>query len=216
MNEVLEKARDQGVLIIHAPSSCMEPYKDHPARKRAQAAPTAKNLPRGIGESCTRIPAEEKGKYPIDQSDGGEDDDLQEHEAWHKKLAAMGRNPKAPWKSQHAGLTIRDSDAISDSGVEIWNLLEDRGINNVILVGVHTNMCVLGRPFGLRQMAKNGKNVVLMRDLTDTMYNPKRTPYVSHFEGTRLIIEHIEKYVCPSITSDQIIGGKEFRFKGDK
>src|SRR5260370_15204237 len=85
MNEVLEKARDQGVIIIHAPSSCMEPYKDHPARKRAQAAPRAKNLPKDIGEWCNKIPAEEKGKYPIDQSDGGEDDDLQEHEAWHKK-----------------------------------------------------------------------------------------------------------------------------------
>ena len=35
-------------------------------------------------------------------------------------------------------------------------------------------MCVLGRPFGLRQMAKNGKNVVLMRDMTDTMYNPAK------------------------------------------
>jgi hypothetical protein len=128
----------------------------------------------------------------------------------------MGRNPKAPWKSQHAGLTIRDQDAISDSGVEIWNLLEDRGIHHVLLVGVHTNMCVLGRPFGLRQMAKNGKTVALVRDLTDTMYNPKMKPYVSHFEGTRLIVEHIEKYVCPTITSDQIAGGTEFRFKGDK
>jgi nicotinamidase-related amidase len=216
MNDVLEKARTQGVFIIHAPSDCMEPYKDHPARKRAQAAPRAKNLPKDIGQWCKQIPAEEKGKYPIDQSDGGEDDDLQEHEAWHKKLTAMGRNPKAPWKSQHAGLKIHDTDAISDSGVEIWNLLEDRGISNVILAGVHTNMCVLGRPFGLRQMAKNGKNVVLMRDLTDTMYNPKREPFVSHFEGTRLIIEHIEKYVCPTITSDQILGGKEFRFKGDE
>ena len=127
----------------------------------------------------------------------------------------MGRNPKAPWKSQHAGLTIRDSDAISDSGVEIWNLLESRKINNVILLGVHTNMCVLGRPFGLRQMAKNGKNVVLMRDMTDTMYNPQKAPYVSHFKGTELIVEHIEKYVCPTITSDQIVGGKPFRFKGD-
>src|SRR5262245_29659223 len=28
MNEVLNAARDRGVLIIHAPSSCMEPYKD--------------------------------------------------------------------------------------------------------------------------------------------------------------------------------------------
>jgi len=216
MKEVLEKARGRGLFIIHAPSGCMEPYKDHPARKRAQAAPKAKNLPKDIGQWCNKIPAEDKGKYPIDQSDGGEDDDLKEHEAWHKKLAAMGRNPKAPWKSQHAGLKIHDMDAISDSGVEIWNLLEDRGISNVILVGVHTNMCVLGRPFGLRQMAKNGKHVVLMRDLTDTMYNPKRAPYVSHFEGTRLIIEHIEKYVCPSVTSDQVIGGEAFRFKSDK
>ncbi len=216
MNEVLEKARGQGVFIVHAPSSCMDAYKDHPARKRALAAPAAKVLPKDIDKWCRQIPAEEKGKYPIDQTDGGEDDDLKEHEDWHAKLTAMGRNPKAPWKSQHAGLKIYDQDAISDSGVEIWNLLEERGIDNVILLGVHTNMCVLGRPFGLRQMAKNGKNVVLMRDMTDTMYNPKRSPFVSHFEGTRLIVEHVEKYVCPTITSDQILGGKEFRFMGDQ
>jgi len=38
---------------------------------------------------------------------------------------------------------------------------------------------------------------------------------VSHFKGTELIVEHIEKFVCPTITSDQILGGKPFRFKGD-
>lgn len=216
MNQVIEKGRGLGMLIVHAPSACMDAYKDHPARKRAQAAPAAKNLPEDIGKWCYKIPAEEKGKYPIDQTDGGEDDDPAEHEAWHAKLKAMGRNPKAPWKKQHDGIKIHDEDAISDAGVEIWNLLESRGITNVILVGVHTNMCVLGRPFGLRQMAKNGKKVVLMRDMTDTMYNPKRWPYVSHFKGTELIIEHIEKFVCPTITSDQFLGGQPFRFKGDK
>jgi nicotinamidase-related amidase len=214
--EFLKKARTRGAFIIHAPSSCMAAYQDHPARKRAQAAPAAKNLPKGIDQWCSKIPAEEKGKYPIDQSDGGEDDDAKEHAEWHAKLAAMGRNPKSPWKSQHAGLTIRDEDAVSDSGVEIWNLLDARGIDQVMLVGVHTNMCVLGRPFGLRQLAKNGKNVVLVRDLTDTMYNPKMPPMVSHFEGTRLIVAHIEKFVCPTITSDQLLGGSEFRFAGDQ
>jgi nicotinamidase-related amidase len=216
MEEFLKKARSQGAFIVHAPSSCMAAYKDHVARKRALAAPAAKNLPKGIDQWCSRIPAEEKGEYPIDQSDGGEDDDAKEHAEWHAKLAAMGRNPKAPWKSQHAGLTICDEDAISDSGIEIWNLLEARGIDNVMLVGVHTNMCVLGRPFGLRQLAKNGKNVVLVRDLTDTMYNPKMPPMVSHFEGTRLIVAHIEKFVCPTIASNQLLGGKEFRFVGDR
>ena len=133
-----------------------------------------------------------------------------------KSSKREGRNPRAPWKSQVDVLKIDDHDIISDTGEEIWNLLEQRGIDNVILLGVHTNMCVLGRPFGLRQMAKNGKNVVLMRDMTDTMYNPARAPFVSHFTGTDLIVEHIEKCVCPTITSDQILGGKPFRFSGDK
>jgi nicotinamidase-related amidase/type 1 glutamine amidotransferase len=217
MNAVLETARQQGVTIIHAPSGCMEPYASHPGRKLAQSAPKAANLPEGIGEWCRHIPEEDKGTYPIDQTDGGEDDDPNEHKLWHEKLAALGRNPKAPWKAQLALLRIDDADAISDSGVEIWNLLESRGIRNVVLVGVHTNMCVLGRPFGLRQLSKNGKNVVLMRDMTDTMYNPARAPYVDHFAGTDLIVEHIEKFVCPTITSvdflgQKVTGGKPFQF----
>jgi nicotinamidase-related amidase len=215
MNATIREARERGVLIIHAPSSCMAPYEKTPMRQRAKDAPKAANLPADINQWCRQIPAEAKGKYPIDQSDGGEDDAPDEHAAWAAKLTALGRNPRAPWKSQTDLLTIDERDAISDSGVEIWNLLEARGIPNVILMGVHTNMCVLGRPFGLRQMAKNGKNVVLMRDLTDTMYNPARWPYVSHFQGNELIVEHIEKYVCPTITSDQLLGGKPFRFKGD-
>jgi nicotinamidase-related amidase/type 1 glutamine amidotransferase len=221
MNDVLKSARDRGVLIIHAPSSCMEAYQDHPGRKLAQSAPAANNLPDQISEWCRHIPAEGKGRYPIDQTDGGEDDDLADHARWHEKLAALGRNPKAPWKSQLALLDVKDNDAISDSGVEIWNLLESRGIKNVVLLGVHTNMCVLGRPFGLRQLSKNGKNVVLMRDMTDTMYNPAKWPYVSHYAGTELIVEHIEKFVAPSITSVDFLAGspkyaEPFRFARDK
>ena len=216
MNQLLKTARANGSLIIHAPSSCMDPYKDHPARQRAIDAPKASNLPEGIGQWCYKISQEDGGKYPIDQSDGGEDDDLVEHAQWARMLTSMDRNPKAPWKSQTDLLEMEDQDVISDNGEEIWNVMEQRGIKNVILVGVHTNMCVLGRPFGLRQMAKNGKNVVLMRDLTDTMYNPKMEPHVSHFTGTDLIVEHIEKWVCPTITSDQLLGGSPFRFDKDR
>jgi sialate O-acetylesterase len=216
MNKLLNEARRRGVLIIHAPSSCMSTYKDHPARRRALRTPRGKSLPRDIGKWCRSIPAEEKGKYPIDQADGGEDDDPAEHKAWAAKLEGMGRNPRAPWKSQIDVLKIDNADVISDSGEEIWSVLEHGKVDNVILVGVHTNMCVLGRPFGLRQMARNGKKVVLMRDMTDTMYNPARAPFVSHFTGTDLIVEHIEKWVCPTVTSDQILGGKPFRFAGDR
>ena len=85
-------------------------------------------------------------------------------------------------------------------------------MDNVILMGVHVNMCASGRPFDLRQFARNGKHVVLMRDLADPMYNPARWPFVSHVRGTELFIQHAEKHICPTVTSDQILAGKPFEF----
>lgn len=215
MNEFVKRARSAGVLIIHAPSSCLAPYENTAARRRAKEAPKATNLPKDIANWCDRIPSEEAGKYPIDQSDGGCDTDEEPQKAWAEHLKSMGRNPGAPWLRQIDVLEIRDEDAVSDSGVEIWNLMAARGIRNVLLLGVHTNMCVLGRPFGLRQMAKNGRQVLLVRDMTDTMYNPRSWPHVDHFTGTDLIIEHIEKYVCATTTSVALLGGRPFRFQGD-
>jgi hypothetical protein len=73
-----------------------------------------------------------------------------------------------------------------------------------VMMGVHTNMCVLGRPFGIRQMVRLGKHVVLARDLTDAMYDPRQPPFVSHARGTELVVEHIERYWCPSILSEDL------------
>ena len=216
LDAVVTHVRELGGTIIHAPSGCMPAYQGHPARNRAVQTPLAARLPDEINAWCSRIPSEERQIYPIDQSDGGEDDDPDEHAEWAKKLESMGRNPRQPWQRQSDLITIdADRDYISDRGDEIWSVLEKRGIRNVILTGVHVNMCVLGRPFGLRQMARNGMNVVLMRDMTDAMYNPQRWPYVSHFTGNDLIIAHIERLVCPTVTSDQILGGTPFRFSLD-
>ena len=79
-----------------------------------------------------------------------------------------------------------------------------RSIENLLIMGVHTNMCVLHRSFGIKQMVRWGMNVALFRDLTDTMYNPARSPYVSHDEGTRLVVEFIEKFWCPTLLSDDL------------
>ncbi|MCA9178264.1 MAG: isochorismatase family protein [Planctomycetales bacterium] len=217
LDALLSFARDRGMTVIHSPSDCMDAYQNHPARKRASEAPAAGNAPPEIAHWCSRIPAEEQAAYPIDQSDGGDDDDPKEHAQWAEHLRQLGRNVGTPWKAQTELLTIdADRDYITDRGDEVWNVLQQRGVKNVILTGVHTNMCVLGRPFGLRQMARNGMHVTLVRDLTDTMYNPARWPYVRHFAGTDLVIEHIERFVCPTITSDQLLGGDEFRFSGDR
>jgi type 1 glutamine amidotransferase/nicotinamidase-related amidase len=203
MNEAVSKAREKGVFIIHAPSGTIGHYDGHSARKRAQNAPKTET-PKDISKWCTiKAELEKKFEYPIDQSDGGCDCETK-------------CKQRSAWSSQIDTIEIKDEDAISDSGVEIWSLLEQRGIENVILMGVHTNMCVLGRPFGLRNMARYGKTVVLVRDLTDTMYNSQKRPFVNHFTGTDLIVEHIEKFVCPTITSTPLTGKPRFDFKNDK
>ena len=216
IDALARELRSRGATIIHAPSDCMETYKDHPARQRAAGVKIREATPETIASWCDRIPAEEAAAYPLDQAGSTEDDDPQQHAQWQETLAAVGRNPALPWKSQTPAIAIdSDRDFISDKGREVWNILEDRGIKNCLLVGVHTNMCVLGRPFGLRQLSQHGKNVALVRDLTDTMYDPKAWPYVSHFSGTDLIVDHIERYVSPTLTSDQILGGVPVHFRHD-
>ena len=218
MAAVVEAARQQGVLIIHAPSDCMEHYKDHPARQRAMQAPVAASHPPKITQWLHWKNAdEEKAGYPIDASDGGCDDTPEEAAAWKAELARQGRTSGSwPWRAEHPAVRIDgERDVISDKGDEIWNMMEARGIRNVLFAGVHTNMCVCGRPFGLRQMANNGKNIVLLRDLTDTMYNPARPPFVSHYRGTELMLAHIEQRICPTALSSEVLGGDAFTFPRD-
>lgn len=183
---VLRAARARGITIIHAPSECMDFYKDKRQRQRMAELPKVKpHKPRDILES----------PLPIDDSDGGCDDE---------KPAKETR----AWTREHPAITIAAGDFISDDGREVYNLLRKRGIKTLLVCGVHTNMCVLGRSFGIRQMTRWGVPCILIRDLTDAMYNPKKRPFVPHDEGTELVIQHIEKYLCPSILSKDLLGGK--------
>jgi hypothetical protein len=207
LNEVLRKARARGVLIIHAPSTVTSSYKDTPQRRRAREAPASPTpVPLATaqrwGTAWCWPDGGREGVLPVDDSEMGCDCDVK-------------CTIRDAWTRQIASIEIAEPDAITDDGQEVWNLLASRGIDNVILCGVHLNMCVLGRPFGIRQMTRLGKNVALMRDMTDTMYNHERPPGVDHFTGTDLVVEHVERYWCPSFTSADITGSAPFRFRHD-
>jgi nicotinamidase-related amidase len=208
MNEMIVAARAKGVFIIHAPSSVTAFYKDTPQRKLALQAPMAKTpVPLATAERwgttwCWADPKHEL-VLPIDDSDMG------------CSCKGVKCTVREAWTRQIATISLAEGDALTDGGQEVWNLLTERHIDHVILCGVHLNMCVLGRPFAIRQMVYLGKNVALMRDMTDTMYNPERPPGVDHFTGTDLVVEHVEKYWCPTFTSTDITGKPAFRFKED-
>lgn len=208
MNEVIKAARRRGVFIIHAPSTTVDFYKDTPQRKLAMnamftktAAPLA-TVERWGTAWCFPDPKRES-ELPVDDTDMGCD-------------CAEKCEIVPPWKRQIKTIDIEEGDAITDNGQETFNLLSERQIDNVMIMGVHLNMCVLGRPFAIRQLVTQGKNVLLIRDMTDTMYNSKMKPFVNHFEGTDLVVAHVERHWCPSILSSDIVGGKPFRFSEDK
>ena len=200
INNVLKIARDKGVLIVHSPSDVVNYYDETPQRILGK-----KYMDRKLSDllSNEKLDSEMEAVWPIDQSDEG--CDCKEKCRVH-----------SPWTRQHEAIEIMNGDAISDSGLEITGLFKNKGISNVILMGVHVNMCVVGRSFGLRNMVRLGKNVVLMRDLTDAMYNPDMAPKVSHFTGNSLMFEYIETYIAPSIVSTDFTGEKQFRFKDDR
>jgi nicotinamidase-related amidase len=180
MAPVVDRARARGVQIIHSPSDVMDFYANAPQRQRilkiAQVVPPP-DLP------LTDPP------LPIDDSQGGCDTPDKFYKAWTR---------------QHAALRMAPEDVISDKGREIYSFLKEKGIKNLLIMGVHTNMCVMNRTFAIKQMTKWGLRCVLVRDLTDAMYDPKTRPFVSHDEGTQLVIQHIEKYWCPTALSSDL------------
>ena len=192
MNQVVSAARSLGVMIIHAPSDTMKFYEGTPWRQRMRTAAMAAS-PFPIINRCPRVPEEERD-FPIDDSAGGCDDPIMKQET----------GPPYPWSREHPAIDIVGFDGVSESGQEIYNFCKQEGIDKVVLMGVHTNICILNRGFGARQMTRLGFEVVLARDLTDAMYDPRTRPFVSHARGTELVIEHIERMWCPSILSEDL------------
>ena len=133
MDPVLRQARRTHVLVIHAPSETMDFYKGYPQRRMILGV---------TGFPHTESLVLPDPPLPIDDSDGGCD--------------TRGDKEHAVWKRENPLLSIGAEDAISDNGNEIYNLLRQRNIHTLFIMGVHANMCILNRSFAIKQMTKWG------------------------------------------------------------
>ncbi|MDR1485301.1 MAG: isochorismatase family protein [Planctomycetaceae bacterium] len=222
MNMVFDKARAKGILIIFAPSShdIDKHYSDLPARKTSAKYRHGFGNPRhwdfwvhGRGgeneHSHLAFAGEKDAKWILPSGDS-------------RCFESVGKQPDF---RQTKILEIKDCDILTDDFVEMIGnneykecLFKERGIKNVILMGVHTDMCVIGRPFGCRAMKIAGYNTVLCRDLTDSVWNcaSRMKGAIDHFRGLDKVIEYIETYICATITSADITGGQAFKFDEKK
>lgn len=189
INTFIRRLRENGLQIIHSPTHVVGFYEGTPARRRIQEVPLLEPPGPMIDYNFPLYTP-----LPIDDLDGGSD---------------TGEEPplkfQRVWTSQHPAIEIDHSrDAISDLGVEIYSFLRGGDRWNVFIMGVHANMCILRRQFGIRQMQAWGFNMALVGDMTDAMYNPAMSPYVAHEEGTRLVVEYIGRYWCPIVNSSDL------------
>lgn len=170
----------------------MEYYADTPARQRAQRAPRVQSpVPVDWNDRDAfreaPLPASLADDTPCSCEPGA---------------PCTTGEPPYPWTHQIESIEIASIDAVTDSGEELLALLEERGIEDVLVMGVHANRCVLARPCGIRQLVYWGKRPVLCRDLTDSYHRDAR----GHTWGNEQMIAHIERYWCATLSSDELVG----------
>lgn len=188
MNGLIEALREAGALIVHAPSETMGFYAHHPARRRIVEA--------------TRRPLAPPAPLDLPPLPIGVGDT-------HGCDSAADAPSRSVWTRQHPAIGVDpDRDVVTDDGGELFPYLTERDIRTVVVLGVHTNMCILDRSFALKALVRHGFEPMLVRDLTDAMYDPADPPYVQHEEGTALVIEYIEKFLCPTVTCDQLMAAR--------
>ena len=175
LNKALDAARALGMTVMLCPSDVVENYAGTPQREAIFALPKVA-VPKVMEVTCPPVP-----------DAGG---------------CACGRERCAGtfgWDGMHPALRIDEADLMPDTQAEVYAICQKYGLTHLIYVGFHTQVCLLGKPMGLRAMKAAGLQCVLARDMTDAHpgYDPSR-----HFTpdlNTEQVVEHFEKHLAPTI-----------------
>jgi hypothetical protein len=175
INQALQAARELGMTVMLCPSDVVDNYAGYPQREAVLALRT-KLVPLVSKVTCPPVP-----------DAGG---------------CACGRERCAGnygWDGMHPALEIGKDDWMPDTQAEVYAICQQRGLTHLVYVGFHTQVCLLGKPMGLRAMKEAGMRCVLARDMTDAHpgYLPERqfTPDLN----TEQVVEHFEKFLAPTI-----------------
>ena len=176
MNKALDAARELGMTVMLCPSDVVDNYVGYPQREAVFALPPVK-VPTVMEVTCPPVP-----------DAGG---------------CACGRERCAGnygWDGMHPALRIGPEDLMPDTQAEVYAICRKHDLTHLIYVGFHTQVCLLGKPMGLKAMKSAGLKCVLARDMTDAHpgYDPSRnfTPDLN----TEQVVEHFEKHLSPTIS----------------
>jgi hypothetical protein len=172
---VLAKAHDMGMTIFWCPSDVADNYAGT-VQYQAATAVRRHPLPALAELSCPSAP------------DGG-----------GCTCGPERCSVNYGWDAMHEGLVMHEDDFMPNDLETLYSLCVERGITHLIYLGVHTQVCLLGKSIGLRNMTRAGFQCILARDLTDAhgLYDPKKGITPDQF--TQNVVAHFEKYLSPTI-----------------
>ncbi len=187
INSLLSFLRNIGVQVIFAPSDMVSYYVNTSNRKRTILLSNMNKV--FFKELSWLSNFKEEPSMPVES---GCEDNKQNFDGTERS-----------WSHQIDLLEIEENDLISENGSEIINILMNKKIQLILYAGVHSNICIVGRPFGMRNLKKEGFQVILIRDLTDS-YSKMDIQLPFQRDRNKAVINHIETYVGSTIHSNQL------------
>jgi hypothetical protein len=175
MHKALDAARELGMTVMLCPSDVVDNYAGWPQRE------VIFGLPRHA------VPALAHIECPPPPNGGG---------------CACGRDRctvNYGWDAMHPDLHIARDDLMPDTLQDVYSICKERGLTHLIYMGVHTQVCLLGKPMGLRNLKAAGLRCILARDLTDAHPGYDPASGFTPDRHTAEVVEHFEKHLAPTI-----------------
>lgn len=179
MNHALDAARSLGMTVMLCPSDVVDNYVGYPQRESVLAMKLIE-MPKLIEIVCPPVP--DAGGCACDR-------------------IRCGSN--YGWDGMHPALRIDNHDLMPDTQAEVYTICKSRQLTHLIYIGFHTQVCLLGKPMGLRAMKAAGLTCYLARDMTDAHPGYDSSRGFTPDANTQQVVEHFEKHLAPTIHLQQ-------------
>ena len=100
----------------------------------------------------------------------------------HEKYRAADSPPSAyftrvtgkkVWGGIHPNIDVEDGDYVTNWAPQIFSILANHKVENVYLVGLHLDACIMDKPMGAQNLREFGFNPIVVEDLTETLFMDK-------------------------------------------
>ena len=182
-NYSFDAARTLGMTFLFSPTNAMRDMNDLPQRKNTLA----------LGDQPLPALSNLEDRYPG---------------ALRFGMCECGLGDDCHYtnnvNNQHPDLRMQGDEYIALTQQEAFNVLKHRNITHVIYTGFATNMCLWGKPTGMKYMRQFGFRCMVARDLTEAITRYAEESF-NPTQGTLEVLELIERELAATISMEDTL-----------